>query len=225
MKDRLLMYPAHEYPGIDKDDPIRFYAKPLFGALYRRRVETCLGELEGGGDILEIGFGSGVAFLNLVAKYARIHGLDPGVDIGLVSAFWRGKGVEVDLRSGSVLEMPYRSQSFDAVLLVSILEHLRPGEQGRAFSEIKRVLKHGGQVVYGVPIERGLMRLAFRLLGYDIRMHHFSTEIDVRSAAEQVLAPVRIRTLTAPIIPVGLYQVGNFRNPGNTGNASAQGVR
>lgn len=58
------------------------------------------------------------------------------------------------------------------------------------------------------------MRLAFHLLGYNIRMHQISTEIDVRSGAEQVLTPVRIRTITAPGIPVGLYQVGNFRNLG-----------
>lgn len=115
-------------------------------------MEICFGELKGGGDILEVGFGSGVAFRNLSARFARIHGLDPGVDIGLVSDFWRGRGIEVDLQSGSVLEMPYQDQSFDAVLLVSILEHLQPGEEGRAFSETKRVLKHGGQVVYWVPI-------------------------------------------------------------------------
>jgi len=225
LSERLLMYPVDEYPGVGKDDPIRFYTKPVFGALYRRRVETCLAELEGGGDILEIGFGSGVAFRNLAAKYAGIHGLDPGVDIDRVSAFWLGRGVEADLRHGSVLEMPYPDQSFDAVLLVSILEHLLPGQLARAFTEIRRVLRRGGQVVYGVPIERGLMRLAFRLLGYDIRLHHFSTENDVRAAAEQILTRVRIRTLTPPLVPVGVYQVGNFRAPADREIGSANDGR
>ena len=39
-------------------------------------------------------------------------------------------------------------------------------------------------MVYGVPIERPLMVFAFKLLGYDIRKHHFSTEKDIERAAE-----------------------------------------
>ena len=47
---------------------------------------------------------------------------------------------------------------------ISILEHLRPDEQDAAFREIRRVLRPGGQVVYGVPIERRLMVFMFRLM-------------------------------------------------------------
>jgi ubiquinone/menaquinone biosynthesis C-methylase UbiE len=205
------VYPVSEYPGVGRDDPIRHYAKPIFGRLYRRRVEMCLNELRGGRSVLEVGFGSGVAFRNLARKYGTILGLDLGVDIELVSAFWLAKGIEVNLRSGSVLEMPFPDHSVDAVLLISILEHLRPGELSTAFAEVKRVLRPGGQVVYGVPVDRWATRLAFRVLGYDIRKHHFSTEREVRAAAEASLIPVRIRDLTSPLgIPIAIYQVGSF---------------
>ena len=223
MKERLLMYPVTEYPGVGKDDPIRFYSRPIFGALYRRRVEMCLADLQGGSDMLEVGFGSGVTFRNLSSKYKQISGLDLDADVELISAFWREKGIEVDLKSGSVLGMPYPDRSFDAVLLISILEHLRPNQLQTAFSEILRVLRPGGQAVYGVPMDWWGMRLAFRVLGYDIRLHHFSSELDVRTAAQQILTPVRIRTLTAPVLPIGLYQVGDFRKVGRTGMGSAQG--
>ena len=211
MGERLLMYPVDEYPGVGKDDPIRHYARPLFGPLYRRRLEMCLEELPGGESVLEVGFGSGVSFRNLAAKYERISGLDLGVDIHQIGSFWLGRGIATELMSGSVLEMPYPDRSFDAVLLVSILEHLQPADLGRAFAEADRVLKPGGHLVYGVPMDRWATRLAFRALGYDIRKHHFSTERDVRSAAEQILRAVRLRTLNAPLgIAIGVYQVGHF---------------
>jgi hypothetical protein len=45
----------------------------------------------------------------------------------------------------------------------------------------------GGQVVYGVPVERPLIVFLFRLLGYDTHEHHFSTEKDAAQSARSVL--------------------------------------
>jgi SAM-dependent methyltransferase len=214
MSPRLCLYPVDEYPAVGRDDPIRHYAKPIFGPLYRRRVEACLEELHGGGDILEVGFGSGVAFPNLSAMYERLAGLDLEADAARVGDFWQRKGIAANLKTGSVLAVPFPDGSFDAVLLISILEHLRPAELGRAFREVARVLRPGGQAVYGVPIDRRLTRWAFRLLGYDIRRHHFSTDREVRRAAEAVLHPIRYLNLIGPFgIPVAVYQVGSLARP------------
>jgi ubiquinone/menaquinone biosynthesis C-methylase UbiE len=211
-KIKLKMLPSAEYIGINRDDPIRFYSLPVFGALYRRRVECCLAELSGGGRVLEIGYGSGVTFLNLAERYAEVHGLDLTADADAIQAFFRRKGVNAFLRRGSVLDMPYADGSFDSVLLISILEHLQPGDQARAFAEIARVLQPGGQAVYGIPCERPLMRLAFRLLGYDIRKHHFSTEADAAKAARSVLREVSLTGMPGPLGLFGpVYEIGHFR--------------
>jgi ubiquinone/menaquinone biosynthesis C-methylase UbiE len=95
-----------------------------------------------------------VTFLNLHDQYREIHGIDLTASVDEIAAFFRRKGIETYLHNGSVLAMPYDDNTFDSVLLISILEHLQPGDQIKAFSEITRVLKPGGQVVYGVPIER-----------------------------------------------------------------------
>jgi len=211
-REKLELLPRASYRGVNRDDPLRFYFVPFLGAMYRRRVELCLDECRGGDAVLEVGFGSGLTFLNLGRKYRRIYGLDLTSSVGEVGALFRRHGIETDLANGSVLEMPYAADEFDTVLLISILEHLKPAEQRRAFGEIRRVLKQGGQVVYGVPIERPFMVFMFRLLGYDIRRHHFSTEQDVRAAAGELLDEVRIVRLRAtPALLGAVYEVGHFR--------------
>lgn len=208
---RLKMLPVSEYVGVNQDDPIRFYNAPVFGSLYRRRVELCLAELSRGERVLEIGFGSGVTFLNLHEQYNEIHGLDLTANVTEIYAFFEKKGISTELCNGSVLEMPYKNNYFNSVLLISILEHLKPTYQVRAFEEIRRVLKPGGQVVYGVPVERPLMVFLFRLLGYDIHEHHFSTEKDVAQAARSVLQEKRLVCYKGPWGLLGnLYEVGHF---------------
>jgi ubiquinone/menaquinone biosynthesis C-methylase UbiE len=211
---KLKLLPSSEYIGVNRDDPIRFYSLPVFGGLYRRRVECCLAELSGGGRILEIGYGSGVTFLNLSEMYQEVHGLDLTADAESIQTFYQQRGVNTHLRKGSILEMPYLEDFFDSVLLISILEHLQPGDQARAFGEIARVMKPGGQVVFGIPCERPLMRAAFYLLGYDIRQHHFSTEADAANAARSVLHEVSITGMPGPLGLFGnVYEIGHFRKP------------
>jgi ubiquinone/menaquinone biosynthesis C-methylase UbiE len=208
---KLKLLPYREYAGVDHNDPIRFYFWPVIGKMFRRRIELCLAECRGGERVLEVGFGSGVTFLNLHENYKEIYGLDLNAAVEDVSAVFKPKQIETHLQNGSVLSMPYEDDFFDTVLLISILEHLRPFEQTQAFREIRRVLKPGGQAIYGVPIERRFMVLMFRLLGYNIHEHHFSTEKDVFDAANSVLDKVRVVQMKAVPSLFGLvYEVGHF---------------
>ena len=208
---KLKLLPYREYACVDRDDPLRFYFWPIIGRMYRRRIELCLAECTGGQCILEVGFGSGVTFPNLNDSYQEIHGLDLNVSVEDVAAVFRTKQIETRLQNGSVLSMPYEDDFFDTVLLVSVLEHLKPSEQAQAFREIRRVLKPEGQAIYGVPIERGVMVLMFRVLGCNIRKHHFSTEKDVFNAADSVLDKVRVVQMQSiPSLFGSVYEIGHF---------------
>lgn len=207
----LNLLPKDEYAGVNELDPIKYYFYPVFGKMYRRRVELCLSQCTGGDKILEIGFGSGLAFLNLAPLYKEIHGLDLTVEINKVAELFQRHGVKTHLKNGSVLEMPYENDTFDTVLLVSILEHLKPDELAQAFTEIQRVLKPGGQVIYGVPVERKFMVMMFSLLGHNIRDEHFSTEKDVYQAAKKIFSEVkRIKMRATPAFMGEVYHVGHF---------------
>ncbi|MGQ9833947.1 MAG: class I SAM-dependent methyltransferase [Candidatus Villigracilaceae bacterium] len=215
MLPKLKLLPAGQYRGVNEKDPIRYYYWPVFGTLYRRRVELALVECRGGDRILEIGFGTGLTFLNLAEMYREIHGLDLTADVPQVKSVFDALGLKTFLQNGNVLNMPYEDGYFDTVLLISILEHLKPEEQSQAFAEIKRVLKPGGQVVYGVPVERPLMVFLFRVLGHDIRQEHFSTEKQVAAAAAAVLHKVRIVEMKSMLPFLGkVYEVGHFVKTG-----------
>ena len=211
MTTKLRLLPYKEYKGVEKIYSVIFYYLPVFGGMYRRRVELCLDQCKGGENILEVGFGSGLTFLNLNEKYKQIHGLDLTCDVKVVGEVFASHNIHPDLRNGNVLSMPYEDNQFDTVLLISILEHLKPQELTQAFKEIKRVLKPGGQIVYGVPVERPFMVFMFRLLGYNIREHHFSTEIEVREAAEKVFKKEHVHAMKAfPAFFGNVYEIGHF---------------
>jgi ubiquinone/menaquinone biosynthesis C-methylase UbiE len=207
----LQLLPYKEYRGILKEYSVIFYYLPIFGYLYRHRVELCLAECTGGENILEIGFGSGLTFLNLSKMYKKIHGLDLTCDVEQVTQVFASHGVYPDLQNGDVLKMPYADDQFDTVLLISILEHLKPHELEQAFSEIRRVLKPGGQVVYGAPVERPFMIFMFRILGYNIHDYHFSTERDISQTAGRFLKKVNVRAMKAlPSFLGDVYEIGHF---------------
>jgi SAM-dependent methyltransferase len=106
--------------------------------------------------VLDAGCGEGV----LVEEYAprlRIEGLDENYSSARV-------------RSGSVLALPYESASFDRALCLDVLEHLRFEEQPRAFAELARVLRSGGELLVSVPNLAHLQsRVHFLLTGRLIR--------------------------------------------------------
>jgi ubiquinone/menaquinone biosynthesis C-methylase UbiE len=215
MISSLKLLPYKEYRGVRREYSVIFYYLPVFGRMYRRRVELCLAECKGGASILEVGFGSGLTFLNLKEMYNKIFGLDLSCDVKEVMQVFAPLGIYPDLQNGNVLDMPYQDNQFDTVLLISILEHLKPEELDQALREIKRVLKPGGQIVYGVPVERPFMVAMFALLGYNIRKYHFSTEKDVAAAASKYFQPVRVVPMRSTLILFGnVYEIGHFTKQG-----------
>jgi ubiquinone/menaquinone biosynthesis C-methylase UbiE len=211
MSSKLKLLSASQYKGVNQYDPIKYYYWPIFGRMYRQRVELALDECTGGDRVLEVGFGTGLAFPNLHDMYKEIHGIDLTADIHAVRSVFEPTGIPLFLEKGDVLKMPYQENFFDTVLLVSILEHLKPIELTQAFVEVSRVLKPGGQMVYGTPIEKPFMVFMFRLLGHNIRDEHFSTEKEIEEASYKAFSKGHvIHMKSTPPIAGAVYTVGNF---------------
>lgn len=211
MPVQLKLLPARAYKGINQYDPIKYYYWPVFGRMYRRRVELALEECSGGERVLEVGFGTGLAFPNLHDLYREIHGIDLTADIHAVRSVFEPMGIPLFLEKGDVLNMPYADGFFDTVLMVSILEHLKPSELIQAFAEVRRVLKPGGQMVYGTPVEKTFMVFMFSLMGHNIREEHFSTEKEIAAAARRSFSNGHVVQMkSTPPVAGAVYEVGNF---------------
>lgn len=116
---------------------------------YRRRAGILLDylELKDGDRVLDGGCGMGF-YLMAMAKLRRLHlvGLDNWMD----RLRWaQREGVPAGLVSGGIYSTPFANDTFDAVLLSEVLEHI-PDEQ-LALTEVRRILKPGGVLALSVP--------------------------------------------------------------------------
>lgn len=88
--------------------------------------------------ILDAGCGEGVLVEHFIKQGYDIKGLDLNYESRYV-------------QRGSVLNMPFENNLFDAVLLLDVFEHIAYSDQPIALSEIHRILKSGGLLITSIP--------------------------------------------------------------------------
>ena len=63
------------------------------------------------------------------------------------------EGIDIDEQSpakkGSILDIPYKDNTFDVLICIDVLEHIKDHE--KAISELYRVLREGGLLLIHVP--------------------------------------------------------------------------
>jgi ubiquinone/menaquinone biosynthesis C-methylase UbiE len=107
-----------------------------------------------GGDLLEVGCGTGL----LLRRFAKLTKSARGIDLspGMLEKA-RARGLEVD--TGSVLDLPFPDASFDVTCSFKVLAHVEDIE--RALSEMIRVTRPAGAVIadfYNPYSLRGLVK-------------------------------------------------------------------
>lgn len=106
-----------------------------------------LPHLKPGSSVLDAGCGPGTITLGLARTVAPgyVFGVDvedSQFDQARVEA--HREGLSVEFRQGSVYELPFEAQQFDAVFSHAVLEHL--SDPAAAIAEFRRVLKPGGVI-------------------------------------------------------------------------------
>jgi SAM-dependent methyltransferase len=184
-RSSLLLPPRHSVVRTNPDDPVDYYYRPLTGPLYRGRlrlVARLLGE-ERRGSVLEVGYGSGVFLPELARRAGRLAGVDLHDQHERIAELLAREGVTAELRLASLFELPFADGEFDALVCVSVLEHLT--DLDAALDELRRVLRGGGTAVLGFPVRNPVTDAFFRLAGYDPREIHPSSHDDVLRAARR----------------------------------------
>jgi ubiquinone/menaquinone biosynthesis C-methylase UbiE len=96
------------------------------------------------GHILEVGPGPGYLAIELASRGYRVSALD--VSTWAVATTQRNAavaGVDVDVRHGSALAMPFADASFDGVVCVDVLKNF--SDPIGVLNEMHRVLRPGGE--------------------------------------------------------------------------------
>ena len=120
---------------------------------------------EARGDILEIGFGTGLNLEHYPERVRSLTAVDPGLGMTRIARRRIERShIDVDLRVQSAEELPFEDGSFDCVMSTWTLCSIK--EAGRAVSEIRRVLRPGGRYIFlehGLGDDPGVQRWQRRL--------------------------------------------------------------
>ena len=141
--------PAHG-PGSTWDSPeavarvASAYRTADVSALRTAQIDL-LGPIEGAA-VLDIGCGPGIYARDLALRGARVTALDsaPAMLAAVVEES-HAAGVTVDCVEGDVSAIPSPDASFDAAVLVQVIEYVP--DAVAALQEIRRVLKPGGRLL------------------------------------------------------------------------------
>lgn len=143
----------------DKYIPALSYDRltPLFDPLLRwsmrelelKRRLIVQAQIEPGQRVLDLGCGTATLTILLKQTHpaAAVVGLDGDPKIlAIANAKVATAGVDLTLDHGLAYEMPYPDQSFDRVVSSLVIHHLTTENKRRAFKEIYRVLRPGGEL-------------------------------------------------------------------------------
>jgi ubiquinone/menaquinone biosynthesis C-methylase UbiE len=118
-----------------------------------------------GGEILEIGFGTGLNLEHYPEHVRHLTAIDPGEGKARIARRRIEQSeIDVDLRVQTAEELPFEDGQFDCVVSTWTLCSIRDAR--RAVAEVSRVLKPGGRFLYlehGLSEEPGVQRWQRRL--------------------------------------------------------------
>jgi len=202
---KLVLPPRGALPKTNVEDPVDYYYRPLTARIYRDRLKLAV-DLLGPGPfdaVLDVGYGSGIFIPELARRAGRVVGLEIHGEAASVEEALRRLGIDAELRSGDLLAMPFADESFDAVVCLSVLEHLT--ELDEALTELRRVVRASGTVVLGFPVQNFITDAFFRVAGYDPRRMHPSSHTDIFAAVERHTAlPIERRAHSPRFLPIAL---------------------
>lgn len=113
--------------------------------------------------VLDIGAGNGfIEELLIQNKNIKIFGNDISGDAikNLKNKF---KG---EFRKESIYKMRYPKKTFNAILMLEVLEHVPPSKVFSVLSKVRKILRKRGSLIVSVPTNEGLQKMKGNLSGH-----------------------------------------------------------
>jgi ubiquinone/menaquinone biosynthesis C-methylase UbiE len=139
-----------------------------------------LNYLKSGDAVLDIACGTGNMSCELASKFQRVYGID--ISKGMLNSaklkmeIAEANNSQIGFIYGDGEYLPFKGESFDAVTCILAIEHFPDTE--RVISEMKRVLKDGGILVFNLlELRDGVLTKIFKRRLQSLR-RQFSTDLD-----------------------------------------------
>lgn len=167
-------------------DPLKFYYIPVARTFYTARFSDAIRLLGGKtGKLLDVGCGSGIFLPELSRHCESLCACDFHPNLNRTAEMLRAEKVTASLVPADARSLPFQAESFDAIVSMSVLEHIH--DLDSAAAEFYRVLRPGGVAVIGVPVENlmtdTMLRLSYLSLpNAKLEDEHVSTHRDVLNA-------------------------------------------
>lgn len=158
--------------------------------------------------ILDAGCGTGfmMSWFRRRGGNAKIHGLDFSSD---ALSYCRERGERLLVRA-SVADVPIRSNTFDLVITLDVLDGFSPQDATRPFAELARVLKKGGMVLVRVPAFQFLYSQHDRAVS---AVHRYTAHELGRCLAKEGLVLERVTYANALLFPLAVLWRWLRRSP------------
>jgi len=111
--------------------------------------------------LLEVGYGSGLFMPELARHTVHLDGVDVHLMTDEVEEVLAVRFIKAELRTGTIHELPYSTDTFDTIVIVSTLEFV--DDLDEALTEVARVLKPSGQLVVVTPGSSPVLDFALKL--------------------------------------------------------------
>jgi len=151
------------------------YLRSRFRQIFRHirlriRAALIVTRLKPGGTILEIGCGDG----ELLAEMQRRSFKVKGIELNQAAAARAVQKYGFDIEVGTFTQAKLVNDSFDAIILYHVLEHLI--DPLEVLKKLKKTLKCGAVLVIGTPNSDSLEARIFgnHWVGYDLPRHLFT---------------------------------------------------
>jgi ubiquinone/menaquinone biosynthesis C-methylase UbiE len=103
------------------------------------------------GKILEIGCGNCRNLLQFAKAGFECYGIDFSKEmLRQAREFCKKHGISIALKKANAVKLPFSNESFDYVLCIALLHHLKKREAVKAVKEAWKVLRPGGLAFFSV---------------------------------------------------------------------------
>jgi ubiquinone/menaquinone biosynthesis C-methylase UbiE len=178
-----------------------------FAERLKRTLEFTYDKIINSKIVVEIGPGPGYFFPTFSSFCDLVVGLD--IEDRMLQALRYMISKEnlrnISLIKGDILKLPFKENSVDLVVCMSVLEHV-PLE---AVSELHRIIKTKGSLIAGIPIDTFFSKMGRDMFGVGGHKHLINRYKEIRLELKRFFTITRKEKLPFKILPdiFSLYEI------------------